>query len=278
MGLSAKVTLMATRSTEVQPAGSVHRGSAGVSPKLRVSNLDFFYGSHQVLHAVSLDIQAKSITALIGPSGCGKSTFLRTLNRLFETIPQARAQGQVLLDGEDLMALDVVEVRRRVGMVFQKSNPFPKSIFDNVAFGLRVNSFRRKAALREAVERSLRRAALWDEVKDNLHKSAYMLSGGQQQRLCIARALAVDPEVLLLDEPCSALDPIATAKIEDLLFGLKQQCTIVIVTHNMQQAARVAEMTGFFLLGRLIEFNRTEILFKTPAKKETEDYITGRFG
>jgi len=197
---------------------------------------------------------------------------------MYETLPHARAEGKVLLDDEDLLSMHVVSLRRRVGMVFQKSNPFPKSIFDNVAYGLWVNGTRRKAALAEAVERSLRRAALWDEVKDQLHKSAYALSGGQQQRLCIARALAVDPEVLLLDEPCSALDPIATAKIEELLFDLKETCTIIIVTHNMQQAARVANVTGFFLLGRLIEFNKTEIIFKTPAKKETEDYITGRFG
>jgi phosphate transport system ATP-binding protein len=247
-------------------------------PKLRVSGLNFYYGGNQVLYDVSLAIPPKQVTALIGPSGCGKSTFLRTLNRMHETVRHARADGQLLLDDEDMMAMDVVRLRRRVGMVFQKSNPFPKSIFDNVAYGLRVNGWMRKRSLAEAVERSLRRAALWDEVKDNLHDSAHALSGGQQQRLCIARALAVDPEVLLLDEPCSALDPIATAKIEELMFGLKETCTIVIVTHNMQQAARVAEHTGFFLLGKLIEFNRTEVIFKRPRQKETEDYITGRFG
>ena len=219
---------------------------------------------------------ANRITALIGPSGCGKSTFLRTLNRISETIRNTRVEGQILLDDEDVLQVDVTALRRRVGMVFQKSNPFPKSIFDNVAYGLKVNGFR--GSLKDAVEHSLKRAALWEEVKDKLHKSAYALSGGQQQRLCIARALAVDPEVLLLDEPCSALDPIATAKIEDLLFTLKDQCTIVIVTHNMQQAARVADRTGFFLLGKLIEYNTTEIIFKNPAKQETEDYITGRFG
>jgi phosphate transport system ATP-binding protein len=246
--------------------------------KLRVAGLDFFYGPRQALYGISLQMLANRITALIGPSGCGKSTFLRTLNRMYETVPHARAEGQVLLDNEDILTMDVVGLRRRVGMVFQKSNPFPKSIFDNIAYCLRVNGTRGRAVLREAVEQSLRRAALWDEVKDHLHKSAYALSGGQQQRLCIARALAVDPEVLLLDEPCSALDPIATAKIEELLFALKDFCTIVIVTHNMQQAARVSEYTGFFLLGKLIEFNKTEIIFKTPAKKETEDYITGRFG
>jgi phosphate transport system ATP-binding protein len=243
-----------------------------------VAELNFYYGSLQALHSVSLDIPANQITALIGPSGCGKSTFLRTLNRMYETTRNTRVHGTVLLDGEPIFSMDVTALRRRVGMVFQKSNPFPKSIFDNVAFGLRVNGMARRAALHDAVERSLRRAALWDEVKDKLNKSAYALSGGQQQRLCIARALAVDPEVLLLDEPSSALDPIATAKIEELLFTIKQSCTVVIVTHSMQQAARVADYTGFFLLGRFIEFNRTAVLFKTPARKETEDYITGRFG
>jgi phosphate transport system ATP-binding protein len=248
-------------------------------PKIRVRNLDFYYGALQALHGVSLDIEANKVTALIGPSGCGKSTFLRTLNRMYETVRHARVEGEVLLDSENVMATDVSQLRRRVGMVFQKSNPFPKTIFENVAYGPRINGHPpAKGSLADVVEHSLKRAALWDEVKDSLHKSAYALSGGQQQRLCIARALAVDPEVLLLDEPCSALDPISTAKIEELLFALKDSCTLVIVTHNMQQAARVADMTGFFLLGRLIEFNRTDIMFKTPAKKETEDYITGRFG
>jgi phosphate transport system ATP-binding protein len=227
---------------------------------------------------VGLNIPEKRVTALIGPSGCGKSSFLRTLNRMYETVRQARAEGEVLLDGESILAMDVVRLRRRVGMVFQKSNPFPKSIFDNLAYGLRINTGMRGAELREAVERSLQRAALWDEVKDKLHEPAQALSGGQQQRLCIARALAVDPEVLLLDEPCSSLDPIATAKIEDLIFSLKANCTIIIVTHNMQQAARVAEYTGFFLLGKLIEFGHTETIFTKPTRKETEDYITGRFG
>jgi phosphate transport system ATP-binding protein len=197
---------------------------------------------------------------------------------MYETVPQARPEGEVLLDGEDIFSLDVVGLRRRVGMVFQKPNPFPKSIFDNIAYGLRINGISGQGTLAEAVEKSLKRAALWEEVKDQLHKSAYALSGGQQQRLCIARALAVEPEVLLLDEPCSALDPIATAKIEELLFHLKDVCTMVIVTHNMQQAARAADYTGFFLMGRLIEFNKTAVIFKTPARKETEDYITGRFG
>jgi phosphate transport system ATP-binding protein len=246
--------------------------------KLRSSHLNFYYGSFQALHDISLSVHSNRVTAFIGPSGCGKSTFLRTLNRMNETIRHTRVEGEILLDGANIMPMEVSQLRRRVGMVFQKSNPFPKSIFENVAYGLRVNGTRRKSELQAAVEKSLKRAALWDEVKDKLHNSAYDLSGGQQQRLCIARALAVDPEVLLLDEPCSALDPIATAKIEDLLFQLKDYCTIVIVTHNMQQAARVADYTGFFLLGRLIEFDGTRVLFKNPKKKETEDYITGRFG
>jgi phosphate transport system ATP-binding protein len=215
---------------------------------------------------------------LIGPSGCGKSTFLRTLNRISETVKNARYEGHVLLDGQNVLELDVTKLRRRVGMVFQRPNPFPKSIYENIAYGVKVNGLKAGRSLDDIVEQSLRRAALWEEVKDKLHQSAYGLSGGQQQRLCIARALAVDPEVLLLDEPCSALDPIATSKIEDLLFTLRDQCTQVIVTHNMQQAARVAEFTGFFLLGNLIEFDKTEIIFKRPSKRETEDYITGRFG
>jgi phosphate transport system ATP-binding protein len=257
---------------------------AGTTPawdsdvKMRATGLDFYYGGRQALYSIGLQIPTGRITALIGPSGCGKTTFLRILNRMYETVPHARPEGEVLLDGEDIFSMDVVGLRRRVGMVFQKPNPFPKSIFDNIAYGLRVNGMHRRSTLAEAVERSLRRAALWEEVKDQLHKSAYALSGGQQQRLCIARALAVEPEALLLDEPCSALDPIATAKIEELLFNLKDLCTMVIVTHNMQQAARTADYTGFFLLGRLIEVNKTAVIFKTPARKETEDYITGRFG
>jgi phosphate transport system ATP-binding protein len=260
------------------PAGAAFSRQPGPTPKVSVSGLNFHYGDQQILYDVSLAIPANQVTALIGPSGCGKSTFLRTLNRMYETVRNARAGGRLLLDGEDMLEMDVSRLRRRVGMVFQKSNPFPKSIFDNVAYGIRVNQRLRRPALQEAVEKSLRRAALWDEVKDHLRDSAYALSGGQQQRLCIARALAVDPEVLLLDEPCSALDPIATAKIEELLFTLKDSCTIVIVTHNMQQAARVAADTGFFLLGRLIEFGHTSAIFTKPFRKETEDYITGRFG
>jgi len=246
--------------------------------KLKSVGLDFYYGAFKALHDISLEIHSNKVTAFIGPSGCGKSTFLRTLNRMNETIRHTRVKGEILLDGESIFPLEVSQLRRRVGMVFQRSNPFPKSIFDNVAYGPRVNGLARRSEMADRVESSLKRAALWEEVKDKLHRSAYDLSGGQQQRLCIARALAVDPEVLLLDEPCSALDPIATAKIEDLLFQLKSSCTIVIVTHNMQQAARVADNTGFFLLGKLIEFDDTKVIFRNPAKRETEDYITGRFG
>ncbi|MFZ0588902.1 MAG: phosphate ABC transporter ATP-binding protein PstB [Bryobacteraceae bacterium] len=248
------------------------------APKLQALNLNFFYGIAQALHDINMEISTNKITAFIGPSGCGKSTFLRTMNRMNETIRNARYNGQVMLDGADVLKMDVTGVRRRVGMVFQKSNPFPKTIFDNVAYGLRVNGLTKRGVLNETVQRSLERAALWTEVKDKLNKPASALSGGQQQRLCIARALAVEPEVLLLDEPCSALDPIATAKIEELLFQIRDTTTVVIVTHNMQQAARVADYTGFFLLGRLIEFDVTRVIFQNPKKKETEDYVTGRFG
>jgi phosphate transport system ATP-binding protein len=254
------------------------RPSGAAASKLSTTNLNFHYGAFQALHGISMQVYANRVTAFIGPSGCGKSTFLRTLNRMNETVRNSRVEGDIQLDGENIFNLDVSAVRRRVGMVFQKSNPFPKSIFENVAYGPRINGYENRAALRARVEESLRRAALWEEVKDKLNQSAYSLSGGQQQRLCIARALAVNPEVLLLDEPCSALDPIATAKIEDLIFQLKNSCTIVIVTHNMQQAARVADFTGFFLMGRLIEFDNTTKIFKTPAMRETEDYVTGRFG
>jgi len=256
---------------EFRPAGAA-------ASKLSTTNLNFYYGAFQALRGISMQVYANRVTAFIGPSGCGKSTFLRTLNRMNETVRHSRVEGEILLDGENIFNLDVSEVRRRVGMVFQKSNPFPKSIFENVAYGPRINGYANRAALRDRVEQSLRRAAIWDEVKDKLNQSAYSLSGGQQQRLCIARALAVNPEVLLLDEPCSALDPIATAKIEDLIFQLKNSCTIVIVTHNMQQAARVADFTGFFLMGKLIEFDNTTKMFKNPAMRETEDYVTGRFG
>ena len=246
--------------------------------KLKATSLNFYYGSFQALHDISIDISSNKITAFIGPSGCGKSTFLRTMNRMNEALRNTRVEGDLRLDNEDLFSINVTDVRRRVGMVFQKSNPFPKTIFDNVAYGLRVNGIRKKSVIEGAVEKSLQRAALWSEVKDKLHKPASALSGGQQQRLCIARALAVEPEVLLLDEPCSALDPIATLKIEELLFQLKTLTTIVIVTHNMQQAARLADYTGFFLLGKLIEFDDTKKIFQNPSKKETEDYVTGRFG
>jgi phosphate transport system ATP-binding protein len=276
MGAMPESARVSEPMTPTSPAGQTESGVT--TTKLKALNLNFFYGDFQALHDINLEIPEKRITALIGPSGCGKSTFLRTLNRINETIKTARYEGQVLLDDQDVLELDVTNLRRRVGMVFQRPNPFPKSIFDNIAYGVKVNGLAGKRPLAEIVEHSLRRAALWDEVKDKLHQSAHGLSGGQQQRLCIARALAVDPEVLLLDEPCSALDPIATSKIEDLLFTLRDQCTQVIVTHNMQQAARVAEYTGFFLLGKLIEFDKTEVIFKRPARKETEDYITGRFG
>ena len=244
--------------------------------RFQISKLDFFYGPKQSVFGVSLSIPKERITALIGPSGCGKSTFLRTLNRMNDTIRNTRWQGEVLLDGNDIRKMDVVALRRRVGMVFQRPNPFPKPVFDNVAYGLRVNGF--KGRLNEQVEQSLRRAALWDEVKDHLYKSALTLSGGQQQRLCIARALAVDPEVLLLDEPCSALDPVSTAKIEELMFQLKDSCTLAVVTHKMQQAARVSDYTAFMLEGKLIEHSETSKLFTTPSDPRTEAYITGRFG
>ncbi|HXY23848.1 MAG TPA: phosphate ABC transporter ATP-binding protein PstB [Candidatus Acidoferrum sp.] len=250
--------------------------AAALSMRMTISKVNFYYGSKQSLFDISMGIATNKVTALIGPSGCGKSTLLRTLNRMHETISNARLEGEILLDGQNILKQDVTAHRRRVGMVFQRPNPFPKSIFDNVAYGLRINGS--KAPIAESVEKSLRHAALWDEVKDHLHKSAYELSGGQQQRLCIARALAVEPEVLLLDEPCSALDPISTAKIEELLVQLKDLCTIAIVTHNMQQAARVSDFTAFLLVGQLIEFNPTPQLFTTPADPRTEAYITGRFG
>jgi len=244
--------------------------------RLDIAKLNFFYGPKQAVFDLSLKIPTHKVTALIGPSGCGKSTFLRTLNRMNETIRNTRVEGQVLLDGQEIHDMDVVGLRRRVGMVFQRPNPFPKSIYENVAYGLRINGF--KGRLDDLVEKSLRRAALWDEVKDVLKKSAFALSGGQQQRLCIARALAVDPEVLLLDEPCSALDPVTTAKIEELMFQLKDSCTMAIVTHNMQQAARASDFTAFMLDGKLIEHSATSKLFTTPTDPRTEAYITGRFG
>jgi phosphate transport system ATP-binding protein len=275
-GIPNPVLTPKTHRPEVPAETAPNSPTANLQLRFDIKNLNFFYGPKQALFGVSLEIPANKVTALIGPSGCGKSTFLRTLNRMQETVRHARVEGSILLDNLNIFDMDVVALRRRVGMVFQRPNPFPKSIFENVAYGLRVNGLRKNLA--DGVERSLRRAALWEEVKDQLHKSAYALSGGQQQRLCIARALAVDPEVLLLDEPCSALDPVTTAKIEELMFQLKDSCTMVIVTHNMQQAARASDLTAFLLDGKVIEFNSTPILFTTPADHRTEAYITGRFG
>ncbi|MDB4948229.1 MAG: Phosphate import ATP-binding protein PstB [Gemmatimonadetes bacterium] len=256
-------------------------GPAALPTAIEARDFSFWYGANQALNGISLVIPDRRVTAFIGPSGCGKSTFLRSINRMNELIPGTRHQGDVTLRGESVYRgeVDVVGLRRRIGMVFQKSNPFPKSIYDNVAYGPRVNGLARKRAdLDELVETSLRSAALWDEVSDRLHTSALGLSGGQQQRLCIARALAAQPDVLLMDEPASALDPIATQKIEELIYGLKQQYTIVIVTHNMQQAARVSDFTAFFYMGSLVEMGRTDLLFTTPKEDRTEAYITGRFG
>jgi phosphate transport system ATP-binding protein len=254
--------------------------SAENAIKIEARDVEFYYGSSRALKKVNLDCHDRKVTAIIGPSGCGKSTFIRTLNRMNDVIAGTRVEGKILLDGRDINApdIDVVELRRRVGMVFQKPNPFPKSIYDNIAYGLRINGMKNKRKIEETVEKSLRGAALWDEVKDRLDENAFALSGGQQQRLCIARALAVEPEVILFDEPCSAIDPIATAKVEDLIERLKKDYTVVIVTHNMQQAARVSDYTAFMMLGELIEFDRTDKIFTNPANKLTEDYITGRFG
>ena len=264
------------------PVTAVAQGAAPGArpPKLETVQMGFFYGLNQALRDVSLKINERAVTALIGPSGCGKSTYLRSLNRMNDIIEGTRVSGKVMLDGEDIYAkdVDVVSLRKRIGMVFQKSTPFPKSIFDNVAFGPRIAGLTDKAKLTEIVEQSLQRAALWNEAKDRLRDSAMALSGGQQQRLCIARALATSPEVLLMDEPASALDPASTSRIEDLIFELKQNYTIVIVTHNMQQAARISEVTAFFCMGRLVEVGQTKQLFTNPIQKETEDYITGRFG
>ena len=251
-----------------------------MDPILQGKDLDLWYGAHQALHSVSMDIPEKSITAFIGPSGCGKSTFLKTLNRMNDLVPGVKITGEVRYRGEDIYApgTDVCRLRREIGMVFQKPNPFPMSIYDNIAYGPRTHGIRSKAKLDELVERSLRGAAIWDEVKDRLKKNALGLSGGQQQRLCIARALAVEPAVLLMDEPTSALDPISTSRIEELTMELKERYTIVIVTHNMQQAVRISDRTAFFLLGELVEYGATEQVFSAPAEKRTEDYITGRFG
>jgi len=274
-------TVTVPRTHPPDTAAVPHDASAERTAKIDVAALNFYYGARRVLDGITMKIRPNEVTALIGPSGCGKSTFLRSLNRMNDIVPGARVEGAVTLDGADIYApsVDVVDLRRRVGMVFQKSNPFPKSIFDNVAYGLRINRLvRSREELGGRVESSLQAAALWDEVKDRLHTSALALSGGQQQRLCIARALAVEPEVVLMDEPASALDPIATQRIEELIYQLKSRYTIVIVTHNMQQAARVSDVTAFFWLGKLVECGRTDKIFTNPTEKLTEDYVTGRFG
>lgn len=248
--------------------------------KILIRDLNFYYGSCQALKSINMDIYANKITALIGPSGCGKTTLLRMMNRMSDLVDETRVEGRMLIDGQDILdkSLDVVDLRKKVGMVFQQPNPFPMSIYDNVAYGPRVLGTHNKRVLKEIVEESLKKAALWDEIKDNLHKSGLALSGGQQQRLCIARVLAVDPQVILMDEPCSALDPISTLKIEELMIDLKKDYTVIIVTHNMQQAARVSDFTGFMLLGELVEYAVTREVFNVPKDKRCEDYITGRFG
>lgn len=265
--------------TNVSSSAPVSEAESSEIPKFEVSNLDLYYGDFKALKNINLKIPEKKITAFIGPSGCGKSTLLKSLNRMNDLVEGCRIDGSVLLDGESIYGgMDVNLLRKRVGMVFQKPNPFPMSVFDNIAFGPRTHGIRSKSKLNEIVEKSLRDAAIWDELKDRLNKSALGLSGGQQQRLCIARALAVNPEVLLMDEPTSALDPISTTKIEDLAIELKEKYTIIMVTHNMQQAVRIADNTAFFLLGEVIEYSNTEKMFSTPKDKRTEDYITGRFG
>ena len=267
--------------TEVQSRFMSGDSSEPAEVRVAVNKFNFWYGTHRALHDISMDIYARHVTAIIGPSGCGKSTFLRSLNRMNDVISNVRMEGEIVVDGQNIISpeIDVVALRRNVGMVFQQPNPFPKSIFDNIAYGLRINGLTKSAAEREGrVEEALRHAAIWDEVKDRLYKNALSMSGGEQQRLCIARALAVRPEILLMDEPASALDPISTAKIEDLIFRLKKEYTIVIVTHNMQQAARVSDYTAFFLQGELVEMGPTVDIFTNPRDKRTEDYITGRFG
>ncbi len=279
-------TLDAVGSTPVRETkaanfmNAVERNSAEVRNKIKVEDFQFFYGDAKVLHGITFDVPDRQVTALIGPSGCGKSTFLRSINRMNDIIPGTRALGQIVIDGTSVYApdTDVVALRRRVGMVFQKSNPFPKSIYENVAYGLRIGGVKDRRLIDQVVEQSLQHAAIWDEVKDRLNSSALALSGGQQQRLCIARALAVDPDILLMDEPASALDPLATQKIEELIYDLKKEYTILIVTHNMQQAARISDRTAFFMLGKLIEYDETKTIFMNPSQKMTEDYITGRFG
>ena len=278
--LSPAVSSLEMESMDPHDSNLTPQPSALGKPKLLVQSFNFFYGPVQALFKIDLDIQENQVTAFIGPSGCGKSTLLRCMNRLNDLIQGTRHEGNILIDGVDIFnpLIDITDLRKRVGMVFQKSNPFPKSIHENVAYGPRLQGLKNRTVLEELVEQSLRGAGLWEEVKDRLHKSALGLSGGQQQRLCIARALAVKPDVLLMDEPCSALDPIATGIIEELLFSLKKELTIVIVTHNMQQAARVSDRTAFMYLGQLVEVGLTKQLFTNPSKKQTEDYITGRFG
>jgi phosphate transport system ATP-binding protein len=279
--LSAVMTSAPPRPQSQKAPATLREPAVEAAAKIDVAGLDFYYGPRRVLEQISVQIRPNEVTALIGPSGCGKATFLRTLNRMNDIVPGSRVEGAVTIDGHDIYAsaVDVVDLRRRVGMVFQRSNPFPKSIFDNVAYGLRINRLTKsREELGGRVESSLKAAALWEEVKDRLHTSALSLSGGQQQRLCIARALAVEPEILLMDEPASALDPIATQRIEELIYELKTRYTIVIVTHNMQQAARVSDVTAFFWLGKLVECGRTDKMFTAPSEKLTEDYVTGRFG
>jgi phosphate transport system ATP-binding protein len=276
-----QISALNVKAPTAVPDGIEKRSMEASLPTFDVQKLCVWFGAHKVLSEVSMQVQPRAVTAIIGPSGCGKSTFLRSLNRMHDLVPSARVEGRIMLFGEDLYDshIDPTMVRRRVGMVFQKSNPFPTmSIAENVIVGLKLNGIKKRAVLQERLERALQMAALWDEVKDRLHANALSLSGGQQQRLCIARALAIEPEVLLMDEPASALDPLATAKIEELILELKKQFTIVIVTHNMQQAARISDLTAFFYLGKLIEFDQTRKIFTKPAVKQTEDYVTGRFG
>jgi phosphate transport system ATP-binding protein len=267
--------------TEVPNRSSMQEPRDAADVRVAVNKFNFWYGSHQALCDISMDVYARQVTSIIGPSGCGKSTFLRSLNRMNDVIPNVRMEGEIIVDGQNIIDpdIDVVALRRNIGMVFQQPNPFPKSIVENIAYGLKINGLTKSAAEREdRIEEALRQAAIWEEVKGRLHKSALSMSGGEQQRLCIARALAVRPQILLMDEPASALDPISTAKIEDLIFQLKKKYTIVIVTHNMQQAARVSDYTAFFLQGELVEFGPTDLIFTNPRDKRTEDYITGRFG
>jgi len=282
LGINKEIKQMENMSTEsIETKKAEDQKIAAPKIEIEAENLNFFYGEKQALYSINLKVPEKSITAFIGPSGCGKSTFLRSINRMNDIIAGVRVEGKILLNNQNIYApsIDVVDLRRRVGMVFQKSTPFPKSIFDNVAYGIKINRLSNsRKQLEQMVEQALKQAALWNEVKDRLNESALALSGGQQQRLCIARTLAVMPEVILMDEPCSALDPIATEKIEELVVELREKYTVIIVTHNMQQASRVSDYTAFFLLGQLIEFDETEKIFTYPKEKKTEDYITGRFG